>query len=298
MAQDLAAFLGVSPQQAAARLARQPGWVLRRISAASIAALRCRFDSADLAVRVADPGAPMLDLDTRRMDRPAQAALEQALAMIGARPSAALPGYLAASLQESFAAQGLRLVDRAFRNHMVRLIAPPRCPAAGAAGMVLSGRSAEALARASRRDPVALDRGLDCHEAPEAAAAYRAVGLQVDVVPEPFRAVLPPQAPAPANPCSNSAPGAGGPARRPGYAPGGGVPPLSSARPIGRRSGGALAFEGVLQQFDEGAQTVGQGTGPGIDDADLDRLAAPLRQHPDQPSGGNVVAYDIFRKKR
>lgn len=264
LGQELAQFFGVERAEALRRLNRDQGWVLARISTASILALRDRFTATDVSVRVSDPAATPKDLDTRRMSRSAQAALDRALAMIGLRRTAMLPAYLARALGESFAPRGLRLVDRAFRNHLVRLTAPPRSEAAQAAAIALSGQTGIDIQAASRCGPVVLDRGLDWYEAPEAAAAYRAAGLQVDVAAEPLGELDP-----------------AGDAVDP-------IPP----------SGGAFAFEGQLQQIDEGPQAVGQGARAGIDDADLDRLAAPLRQQADQATTGKVIAYDIFRQKR
>lgn len=274
---ELAAFFGVTSQCVLRQLQRHPGWILRGVSTPSIQALRRRFDSADVAVRICDPATARFDLDTRDMGPAGRAAVVRGLAMLGLRSSASLPGYLATSLRDSFAAQGLRLIERGFRSHVVRLTAPPRGAAACAAGMVLSRRSAEALAQASRRAPLDLDRGLDVFEAREAAAAYQAVGLQVDVAPEPLMA----------GGAESGLPSA--------------IPPRAARGATPRRGGGsaaALAVEGLLQQLDEGAQPVGQGAGAGVDDADLHRLAAPLGQQPDQTPGSNVIPYDIFRKQR
>lgn len=263
---DLVQFLGIERGTVTNRLGRDPGWVLRRISDASVAALRRRFDGGDVSVRVSNPQATAHDLDTRAMSRPARAALDRALGMIGARASGTLPSYLAQSLWGSFGPRGLRLVDRAFRNHVVRLVAPPRSDQAHAAALALSGHRDldRALDRASLAGPVNLDQGLDWFEAPEAAAAYRAMGLRVDVVAEPLGAL-----------------------RR---------DPKTTVRD--GQSDSAIALERLLKQFDKGTQPVGQGSRAGIDNADFHGLAAPVRQQPDQATSGQVIAYDIFRKKR
>lgn len=197
LAQDLGRFLGLPAKVVADEFRRSPGWVLHQISTANAAAMRRRFAGPGVSVRVSDPRRTRFDLDTRTMTRPAREALDRALAMIGPRRAGSLPSYLARSLSGSFAGQGLRLIDRAFRDHAVRLTAPPGSAVAWAALRALSGRGGgrddHDLKHASPYGPAILDRGLDVYEAPEAAAAYRGAGLIVDVIAEPLGPMITPR---------------------------------------------------------------------------------------------------------